>query len=110
MNEREQAFKIVNNWLDNKMNALVEMVPGDPDCDACVLARQFIQLSDRIEALESLGRINIAARDKLLDRIEALETALREISELYKGNYTKAVSNYAKAIKIARAALDNVGK
>jgi hypothetical protein len=56
MNEREQAFKIANNWLDNNMDALVEMVPGDPDCDACVLARQFIRLSDRIEALEDALR------------------------------------------------------
>jgi hypothetical protein len=56
MNEREQALKTANNWLDNKMNTLVEMVPGDPDCDACVLARQFIRLSDRVDALEAALR------------------------------------------------------
>jgi hypothetical protein len=49
MTEREQALIIANKWLDFDMNALVQMVPGDPDCDACVLARQFIR------AVEQLG-------------------------------------------------------
>ncbi len=48
MTEREQALKIANMWLDFKMNPLTQMVPGDPDCDACVLARQFIRLNDAV--------------------------------------------------------------
>jgi hypothetical protein len=33
------------------MNSLTQMVHGDPDCDACVLARQFIRATDEIAAL-----------------------------------------------------------
>ncbi len=43
MTEREQALEIAKRWLDFDMNPLVQMVPGDPDCDACVLARQYIR-------------------------------------------------------------------
>jgi hypothetical protein len=49
MTEREQALKIANKWLNFDMNALVEMVPGDPDCDACVLARQFILVVEQLD-------------------------------------------------------------
>jgi hypothetical protein len=51
MTEQEQAKRIANDWLDGRMNAFVQMVPGDPDCDACVLARQFIRLLERYNAL-----------------------------------------------------------
>jgi hypothetical protein len=47
MTEREQAAIIADQWLDFKMNALTQMVPGDPDCDACVLARQFVRAAER---------------------------------------------------------------
>ena len=47
MTEREQAIKIANAWLDFRMNSLTQMVPGDPDCDACVLARQFLRAIER---------------------------------------------------------------
>jgi hypothetical protein len=54
--EHSQALAIANRWLDFKMNALTQIVPGNPDCDACVLARQFIrteeltlQLRERLE-------------------------------------------------------------
>ena len=53
MDEREQAKLIANQWLDGKMNSLVQMVPGDPDCDACVLARQFNR------AIEQLDRLTV---------------------------------------------------
>jgi hypothetical protein len=43
MTEREQALKIANMWLEGQMNPMTQMVPGDPDCDACVVARQFIR-------------------------------------------------------------------
>ena len=48
MTEREQAYRIANDWLDGKMNALVQMVPGDPDCDAVILARQYIRLEESL--------------------------------------------------------------
>jgi hypothetical protein len=53
MDEREQALQIANKWLDFKMNALTQMVPGDPDCDACVLARQFIRVCEEQEAIKA---------------------------------------------------------
>lgn len=55
MTEKEQATRIAHDWLDFKMNSLVQMVPGDPDCDACVLARQFMRALDRIQYLESVA-------------------------------------------------------
>ena len=52
MTEAEQAQKIADNWLEFDMNPLTQMVPGDPDCDACVLARQFNRALDKIQRLE----------------------------------------------------------
>lgn len=49
-NERDHAREIAEQWLDGKMNHLVQMVPGDPDCDACVLARQFVRISEALDA------------------------------------------------------------
>jgi hypothetical protein len=46
--EREQARRIAEMWLEFLMNPLTQMVPGDPDCDACVLARQFIRASEAL--------------------------------------------------------------
>jgi hypothetical protein len=43
MTEEAQAREIANRWLEFQMNPLVQMVPGDPDCDACVLARQYLR-------------------------------------------------------------------
>jgi len=51
MNEREQAKKIANDWLDFKMSPWTQMIHGDPDCDACILARQYIRALDRLELL-----------------------------------------------------------
>jgi hypothetical protein len=51
MTEQEQARRIAEMWLDFKMNPLTQMVPGDPDCDACVLARQYIRMRDMCEAM-----------------------------------------------------------
>lgn len=52
--ERQQAWRTANRWLDQRMNPLVDMVPGDPDCDACVLARQYMRALDKIEQLTEL--------------------------------------------------------
>ncbi len=62
MTEQEQAAKIANDWLDFKMNSLVQMVPGDPDCDACVLARQYIRLSSELDQY----RANLRRRDDFI--------------------------------------------
>lgn len=51
MKERDQALLIANMWLEFKMNSLTQMVPGDPDCDACVLARQYVRAIERIATL-----------------------------------------------------------
>jgi hypothetical protein len=53
MTEREQALLTANKWLEFDMNALTQMVPGDPDCDACVLARQFIRATDAVLPIPS---------------------------------------------------------
>lgn len=52
MNERQQAWQIGNQWLDQRMNPLTQMVPGDPDCDACVIARQYMRALDTIAQLQ----------------------------------------------------------
>jgi hypothetical protein len=54
--EREQARLVAERWLDFKMNALVEMVPGDPDCDAVVLARQYVRALEEIKRLRGKWR------------------------------------------------------
>lgn len=51
MNEREQARQTADRWLQGLMNGLVEMVPGDPDCDACALARSYLRALEKIERL-----------------------------------------------------------
>ena len=50
MPELEQAIKIANDWLEFRMNPLTQMVHGDPDCDACVVARQFLRLVEKRSA------------------------------------------------------------
>lgn len=50
MDELHQAERIANSWLEFQMNPLTQMVPGDPDCDACVLARQYLRALDRFRA------------------------------------------------------------
>lgn len=55
MNEREEARTVADRWLDFRMNALVEMVSGDPDCAAVVLARQYMR------ALAHIDKLRVAA-------------------------------------------------
>lgn len=55
MEERQQAWQVSHQWLDFRMNALTQMVPGDPDCDACVLARQYMRALDKIAQLHELA-------------------------------------------------------
>lgn len=52
MSDEEQvARRVAEMWLDFQMDPLTQMVPGDPDCDACVLARQYLRALDRIARL-----------------------------------------------------------
>ncbi len=54
LREQDIAKQVANRWLDGDMNPLVQMVPGDPDCDACVLARQYLRAVERIEQLQKM--------------------------------------------------------
>jgi hypothetical protein len=51
MNEREQAKATAERWLEGQMNPLVEMVPGEPDCEACQIARSYLRALEKIERL-----------------------------------------------------------
>lgn len=51
LDERAKALRIAYMWLEFQMNPLTQMVPGDLDCDACVLARQYLRSLDRFNAL-----------------------------------------------------------
>jgi Asp-tRNA(Asn)/Glu-tRNA(Gln) amidotransferase B subunit len=55
MNEREQAKATARRWLDGQMNPLVEMVPGEPDCEACQIARSYLRALEKIERLIHLA-------------------------------------------------------
>jgi hypothetical protein len=55
MNEREQAKATAERWLEGQMNPLVEMVPGEPDCEACQLARSYLRALEKIERLIHLA-------------------------------------------------------
>jgi hypothetical protein len=76
MTEQEQAKLIAEMWLDFRMNPLTQMVPGDPDCDAVVLARQYVRLSEAYEAI----RPRPLAWDNLSNRsYEPVETRAKAI-------------------------------
>src|ERR1700692_2058412 len=46
--ERTVALAIANAWLDGQMNSFTQMVPGDPDCDACIVARALVRAIERV--------------------------------------------------------------
>jgi hypothetical protein len=54
MDERQAAWHTANRWLDGRMRSLVDMVPGDHDCSACVLARQYMRALDKIAQLTEI--------------------------------------------------------
>lgn len=54
MMEQDQAKIIADKILDFTVtHPMALYVHGDPDCDACVLARQYIRALEREEALRS---------------------------------------------------------
>lgn len=67
---REIARSIANAWLDGRMNSLTQCVPDDPDCEAFVLARQYLRLLETAEkmVLKPYGDVVMAARS-LADQI-----------------------------------------
>lgn len=67
MNERQQAWVTANRWLDGRMNSLVEMVPGDPDCDACALARSYMRALEKIERMTEIVKRLGPARHSLTE-------------------------------------------
>lgn len=73
MTEQEQAKMIAESWLDFRMNSLTQMVPGDPDCDACVLARQYIRALDAITVLTDFARNVAGLDDRLLQNTAILK-------------------------------------
>jgi hypothetical protein len=93
MNEREQAAKIANMWLDFQMNPLTQMVPGDPDCDACVLARQYVRLAETSDWIQSAD-----GNDTIRETPEAELRSLREENGLLRKALDKSIwfqSHYA---------------
>lgn len=49
--EFNQAIIIASAILDFNVSAPANVyVPGDPDCDAAILARQFLRAIERLEA------------------------------------------------------------
>jgi hypothetical protein len=73
ISEHSEALYIANQWLDFKMNALTQMVPGDPDCDACIVARQFIRTEEHCQIL-------MASNAALTSEILRLRTGLLRIA------------------------------
>ncbi len=50
LTEHEQAIIIADKILEFAIeHPMAFYVPGDPDCDACILARQFYRLIGRVK-------------------------------------------------------------
>jgi hypothetical protein len=60
MTEREQAILLANKLLDFDIQFPTSFyVHGDPDCDACILARQFLRSIEETEmALADCDRVS----------------------------------------------------
>jgi hypothetical protein len=67
MNERMRAAAVAGQWLDFRMNALTQMVPGDPDCDACALARSYLRALEKIARLTRIVVDQAEAEHELRD-------------------------------------------
>jgi hypothetical protein len=59
------------------MNALTQMVPGDPDCDACIVARQFIRTEDHCRVLMASNAGLTSEMLRLRERLEQIVAWLR---------------------------------
>src|SRR4051812_2250496 len=67
MTESEQAGRIASDWLNFKMNPLVQMVHGDPDCDAVVLARQYERVASMHQDICGVAGRLVEALEKIRD-------------------------------------------
>jgi hypothetical protein len=63
--ERKQALAIAELVLDGRMNAMTQAVPGDPDCDFAVLARQY---GRALETIRRLAKIVVAVEREHTDQ------------------------------------------
>jgi hypothetical protein len=70
MTEREVALKIAEQWLDFKFNPMVQMVPGEPDCDAVRIARQYVRAIEREHVLKVILATLAEVTSELLKRID----------------------------------------
>lgn len=61
--ERQIARHVANMWLDGRMNSLTQMVPDDPDCDACRLARSYLRALEKIERMKEIIRRSAVTSD-----------------------------------------------
>jgi hypothetical protein len=70
MTEREVALKIAEQWLDFKFSPLTEMVPGEPDCEAVVIARQYVRAIEREHMLKIILASLAEITSGMLERID----------------------------------------
>jgi len=91
MSEESHAIEIASRWLDFKMNSLVQMVPGDPDCDACVLARQFIRLKDERDRLRDTCADHVLTIARTEADLAAANSALKALTGLSGKDATQKV-------------------
>jgi hypothetical protein len=94
MTEREQAIRIANLLLNfdssYRENEFV-YVHGDPNCDACILARQFLRAS---EVAVTVTKEEIHATEgqaKFFEDVDALEDALPAAELAYRIRILKEV-------------------
>jgi hypothetical protein len=70
MTEREAALKIAEDWLDFKFAQFTAMVPGEPDCDACVIARQYKNAIEQQKILKIMLASLAELTSGMLQRID----------------------------------------
>jgi hypothetical protein len=84
MNEKEQAIQIAKKWLEFDFGAgsMTQFVYGDPDCNACILARQFTRAIDRERLNVAMVRQICELLCEILENIPADEHPMLDV---YKG-------------------------
>jgi hypothetical protein len=55
--ERQEAWATANRWLEGRSSAFVDLVPGDPDCAGCVLARSYLRALDKIARMTEMMQV-----------------------------------------------------
>jgi chromosome segregation ATPase len=109
MNEQEQAKRVAEMWLDFDMNPLTQMIPGENDCDACVLARQYLRMCEEIEH----WRAESLRRAEKCDELTRNCSLLRLSAEFLQGDNAekdKTISSLYAAIKTNKTISDIIEK